>query len=202
MNGLARIPAALLGGLALLAMSAGSIAGELERGDSFQLHATSSGCISKISGATDADAVSSPGYREDRAQSTALTRYLDQNRLPMVGAQVFTNSGGNRQVLLYGFVATDRGKQNAATRARQYLSDPKLLVINRIVVRSELQTPGSGGASSSSPGSSDSYTPGELGSTQSYQSEAEEAEREQQNVQSQRESEAILLLMRLLMGLL
>src|SRR5882672_4366876 len=59
-----------------------------------------------------------PGYTNDTAQSGTLTSYLQSHRLPLVGAQVLTNGGGNRQIILYGFVASDFGKQDAADKAR------------------------------------------------------------------------------------
>lgn len=231
MPGFVRVTAVLSGSLGLLAMSAFTVVwGHSRFASPFEGTPTatysSRGSLSdgspwttrRLNTTTDAYASSAdadtgdpgsgeavpPGYLRDTAQSTALTGYLQKNRLPLVRAQVFTNSSGNRQVLLYGFVASDRGKQNATARSRQYLSDPSVPVINRIAVRPELLTSGSNGASSSSssaPPSSDAYD-GELGSAQSYESQAQEAERQRQNMQNQQELDVILLLMRLLVGLL
>ena len=87
-----------------------------------------------------------PGYTNDTAQSGTLTSYLQSHRLPLVGAQVLTNSSGNQQIILYGFVATDFGKQDAADKARRYLHNPNAPVINRIAVRPELATGANGSA--------------------------------------------------------
>ena len=95
-----------------------------------------------------------PGYTNDTAQSGTLTSYLQSHRLPLVGAQVLTNSSGNRQIILYGFVATDFGKQDAADKARQYLHNPNAPVINRIAVRPELASGASGSAPAASSGAS------------------------------------------------
>src|SRR5204862_5526959 len=57
-----------------------------------------------------------PGYTNNTAQSGTLTSYLQSHRLPLVGAQVLNNSSGNQQIILYGFVATDFGKQDAADK--------------------------------------------------------------------------------------
>lgn len=228
MTGLVRVTVVLLGSLGLLAMSAfPAVSGQRRFTSPFEGKPTATYCswgslsagspgTSPASNTTNdvyassadpdtgdpgsGDAVP-PGYSRDAAQSTALTGYLQKNRLPLVRALVFTNGGGDRQVLLYGFVATDRGKENAAARARQYLSDPSVEVINRIAVRPELLTSGGGGSSSSPAPGSDAYD-GELGSAQSYQEQAEEAQRQQQAIQKQQELDAVLLLMRLLIGLL
>src|ERR1700691_5069582 len=45
-----------------------------------------------------------PGYTNNAAQSGTLTSYLQSHRLPLVGAQVLSNGGGNQQIILYGFV--------------------------------------------------------------------------------------------------
>ena len=102
-----------------------------------------------------------PGYTNDTAQSDTLTSYLQSHRLPLVGAQVLTNSSGNRQIILYGFVASDFGKQDAADRARQYLHSPNAPVINRIAVRPELAS----GASGSAPVAPNGTSGGAYGST-------------------------------------
>lgn len=183
MHRLTRIAAGLSGGLVLLAISACSTASRPDYGYSSSSASVSGGPsfpVSSISSPTDLgpSAAIPAGYRNDRSQSTALTSYLDENRLPMVGAQVFSNSSGNRQVILNGFVATDLGKQDAASKARQYLGDPTLPVINRIIIRPEVLASGGSGASSSPapsvPSSNDSYS--ELGNVQSYQSQAQQGQ--------------------------
>ena len=170
MHKLRRIAIAFSGGLVLLAMSACSTASR------------ASPPVSSALSAADlppGDTIP-PGYWNDNAQSTALTSYLDKNRLPMVGARVFTDRGGNRRAILYGFVATDFGKQDAAAKARHYLGDPALPVINRIIVRPELLASGDSNAppspSPSVPLSSSSYSDAELGSVEDYQSQAQQAQ--------------------------
>jgi len=74
----------------------------------------------------------------DRAASEALTAYLKQNRLPLVGAQVMKDSAGGRHVVLYGFVASDTGKVDAEKQAASYLGAPAPSVDDRIVVKPEL----------------------------------------------------------------
>lgn len=132
-----------------------------------------------------------PGYSGDSAQSGALTTYLQSHRLPLVGAQVLADSSGNQQVVLYGFVATDFGKQDAADKARRYLHEPNVPVINRIAVRPELASGGNGSAppaapSSGSYGSTESSgSPGDqLGNVQSYENQAQQ-QQQQQYMQSQ-----------------
>ncbi len=109
------------------------------------------GSVGKNSGAADpASAVGDPpfdtrGYRADQGESQALTHYLKAHRLPLVGAQVLDGSGGNRAVVLYGFVGTDFGKSDAAAKSQRFLAGQSVLVDNRIKVRPELLA--SGGAS-------------------------------------------------------
>lgn len=152
-----------------------------------------------------------PGYANNTRQSGSLTNYLQKHKLPLVGAQVLANSNGNRQVILYGFVATDFGKQDAADKARRYLSDPDMPVINRIQVRPELAS-GSGqsgsapGQPSGAYGSTGSAESPELGNAQAYQQQQQEAEQQQQQYmqQSQATGSALSSLMPLIgmMGML
>jgi hypothetical protein len=74
----------------------------------------------------------------DTAASDKLTKYLHKNRLPMVGAQISHTSAG-RQLMLYGFVATDFGKGDAAAKSQRYLHDPAIAVINNIRVNPEVR---------------------------------------------------------------
>jgi hypothetical protein len=153
---------------------------------------------------TTADSIP-PGYLQDTALSDGLTTYLKGNRLPLVRGQVFASSSGRKQVLLYGFVATETGKQNATIRARSYLGEPAVPVINRIAVRPELQSSSGPPVPPSIPpamGSSDAYASGEVEDVRSYQRQGEEAQRQQQNLRSQQDIEAALLIARLLMGFL
>ncbi|HKV53233.1 MAG TPA: hypothetical protein VJN94_01200 [Candidatus Binataceae bacterium] len=89
----------------------------------------------------DSSASSHPdesGYAPDHSESQALTDYLTQHRLPLVGAQVLRGSDGRRIVVLYGFVGTDFGKSDAVAKARRFLGDSGVPVDNRINVRPEL----------------------------------------------------------------
>jgi hypothetical protein len=70
----------------------------------------------------------------DQAQSQALTDYLKAHRLPLVGAQVLAAPDGRRQVILFGYVATDYGKGDAEAKTRRYIKDPQVTVDNRIKV--------------------------------------------------------------------
>ncbi|MGH7905808.1 MAG: hypothetical protein ACREP6_04195, partial [Candidatus Binataceae bacterium] len=58
--------------------------------------------------------------------SAGLTDYLHSHRLPAVGAKITTAENGVRTVMLYGFVATERGYHDAELRTRHYLHDAKL----------------------------------------------------------------------------
>lgn len=82
----------------------------------------------------------------DSPQSQGLSDYLKHHALPLVGAQVVESPSGGKQVILFGFVASDFGKTDAEQKARHYLSDPNLVVDNRIKVSGEL----AGGKSSGS----------------------------------------------------
>jgi hypothetical protein len=76
----------------------------------------------------------------DQASSQALTSYFKENRLPLVGAQVMKASGGARRVVLYGFVATDEGKQDAERKAIAFLGAPAATIDDRLVIKPELAT--------------------------------------------------------------
>jgi hypothetical protein len=112
----------------------------------------------------------------DSPQSQGLSDYLKHHSLPLVGAQVVTSPSGGKQVILFGFVASDFGKTDAEQKARHYLKDTSLVVDNRIKISPELAgsagTSGSTGKGASSgyamPSSgSDPY--GSSGSIQDYQ---------------------------------
>jgi hypothetical protein len=80
-------------------------------------------------------------YQVDAQSSQALTAYLREHRLPLVGAQVLTDAAGERRIVLYGFVATDFGKSDAARKALEFTNKasqtvPK--VENRIEVRPDI----------------------------------------------------------------
>ena len=71
-------------------------------------------------------------------QGAELTKYLHTHRLPLVSAQLLTNADGTQRVVLYGYTATDFGKQDAVTKSRSYLKDGSISITNRIQVRPEL----------------------------------------------------------------
>jgi hypothetical protein len=77
-------------------------------------------------------------FTVDTAASEALTNYLRQNRLPLVGAQIGTASAGARRLVLYGYVATQIGKSDAESKAVAYLGAPRPEVVNRIVIQPEI----------------------------------------------------------------
>jgi hypothetical protein len=84
----------------------------------------------------------------DSPQSQGLSDYLKHHQLPLVGAQVVTSTSGGRQVILFGFVASDFGKTDAEQKARHYLKDQSVVVDNRIKISPELA--GSKGGSAGS----------------------------------------------------
>jgi hypothetical protein len=87
------------------------------------------------------------GYTASQAESQALTDYLKQHRLPLVGAQVLHGPNAQRAVVLYGYVGSELGKRDATAKAANYLNDPKAAIDNRVMVRPEiLAGTGSGSA--------------------------------------------------------
>jgi hypothetical protein len=78
------------------------------------------------------------------AQSQSLTDYLRQHRLPLVGAQVLANGAGDRRIVLYGFVATAFGKNDAERKALAFIENgspagaPAPAIENRIEIRPEI----------------------------------------------------------------
>ena len=78
----------------------------------------------------------------DNAESVPLSDYLHTRRLPLVESRMITNDSGEPSLLLYGFVATDYGKQDAEVKARDFMKDPDITIVNRIAVRPELLTMG------------------------------------------------------------
>ena len=85
-----------------------------------------------------ATVVAAQSSRVDKATSDKLTKYLHGHRLPMVGAQVMNTDSG-RQLMLYGYVATDFGKDDAVTKSRKFLHDSSISVINNIRVNPEVK---------------------------------------------------------------
>jgi hypothetical protein len=89
-------------------------------------------------------AVFAQSYRVDPAASQSLTTYLRQHRLPLVGAQVISGGTGVPRIVLYGFVATKFGREDAARKALAYIQNDGRAgtlaptVENRIEVRPEI----------------------------------------------------------------
>ncbi len=62
----------------------------------------------------------------DIDQSTRLTDYLQSHQLPLVGAQVLRFSNQGEVVMLYGYSASELGKNYAEERTRLFLQDPDI----------------------------------------------------------------------------
>jgi len=94
----------------------------------------------------------------DQELGTQLTQYFHDHCLPLVSAQVSRASGGSQQVLLYGFVASDFGKDDAQNKARELLGQNFNDIHNSIMVRPQLaemtppQPPASSALEGSNPG--------------------------------------------------
>lgn len=113
----------------------------------------------------------------DQAQSQALTDYLKNHRLPLVGAQVLAAPDGERQVILFGYVASGYGKQDAENKAHAYMKDTAVTVDNRITIQPELASanapPGNASMpSGNSNSSSQNYYDPSLGNAQQYQQQS------------------------------
>lgn len=102
-------------------------------------------------------------YTPEQSESQALTEYLKQSKLPLVGAQVLRGADGRRMVVLYGFVGSDFGKADAVKKTRRFLRDSTVNVDNRINVRPELLA--SNRPSSAAPSNPDYGYPPAAGST-------------------------------------
>lgn len=141
------------------------------------------------------------GYKVDSAESKALSDYLTQHKLPLVGAQVMNGPDGQRGIVLYGFVGSDFGKQDAVAKAQKFLGDSSVAVNNRIKVEPELLTAGNAatGDASSAGGN---RSADEDASAQSYpgpDSYAQQQSEAQQYVQQQNTGSAISSMSPLLM---
>ena len=85
-------------------------------------------------------------YTVDRKASDALSAYLKDNRLPLVSAQVLQDTSGTRRLVLYGYVATQLGKDDAEQKAVKYLNSPGIQVTNRIAINPEVGKMGRAGS--------------------------------------------------------
>ena len=113
-------------------------------------------------------------FTVDTAASDALTSYLRQNRLPLVGVQIGSSSTGERRLVLYGYVATQMGKDDAQAKAVAHLGNPQPEVINRIVIQPELATMRSGGQGDNQGSDQDASQSGaSTGSVNDYSSSGE-----------------------------
>lgn len=146
------------------------------------------GTESHSSAAAPSSAGTVAGGTIDASQSQALSDYLKHHSLPLVGGQVVNSPSGGRQVILFGFVASEYGKTDAEQKARSYLKDSRLVVDNRIKVSPELAGGASGGgtgyAESPTPDPNDPYAG--AGSIQDYETSqidpyAYQAQQAQQN---------------------
>ncbi len=81
-----------------------------------------------------APAAGAQSYQVDQYASKRVTHFLHNHDLPLVGAQVIDNPGSNRELHLYGFVATQFGKKDAEQKALKYLGDPSIVVVNSIQI--------------------------------------------------------------------
>jgi hypothetical protein len=96
-------------------------------------------------------------YTVDRVTSAALTSYLRHHHLPLVGAQVLKTTAGGERLVLYGYVATKYGRNDAEQKALEYLKISGIPVENRIAIQPEIAQMNSHGASAaeqSAPGDS------------------------------------------------
>jgi len=109
-----------------------------------RITAVCAGIIPIVAIATPRAAVAQ-SFTVDSTASEALTNYLRQNRLPLVGAQIGTASTGARRLVLYGYVATEIGKSDAESKAIAHLGGPRPEVVNRIVIQPEIAKMKSGG---------------------------------------------------------
>jgi len=137
---------------------------------------TSNGYGSHSTLAAPSSAGTVAGGTIDSPQSQGLSDYLKHHQLPLVGAQVVTSPSGGRQVILFGFVASDFGKTDAEQKARHYLKDQSVMVDNRIKISPELAGSKGGagstvnGAPSANAMPSDGFDPDTgTGSLQDYQ---------------------------------
>ncbi len=74
----------------------------------------------------------------DRELGNRITAYLNDHCLPLARALVTRRNDGEREVLLYGFVASDFGKRDAEAKTDELLANSGTPVRNTILVRPEL----------------------------------------------------------------
>jgi hypothetical protein len=135
--------------------------------------------------------INTADYTPDKGESQALTSYLQQHRLPLVGAQVLDGTAGQHAIVLYGFVGTDFGKSDAAAKARRFVGDQSVAIDNRINVRPELLASGSSSGSTSAPDSQSQPSDNSYPGAQSYADQQKQAENQVQQYQQQQSSAGI-----------
>ncbi|HEY6418313.1 MAG TPA: hypothetical protein VIX59_04850 [Candidatus Binataceae bacterium] len=74
----------------------------------------------------------------DDVVSKDTTKYLHKHQLPLVGARVSNADDGTRKVVLYGFVASQLGKSDAAAKTIHYLGRDGLTIVNSIAIKPNL----------------------------------------------------------------
>ncbi len=100
-------------------------------------------------------------YTVDQQLSESLTTDLRGHLLPLVGAQVGKNAAGARRVVLYGYVATQKGKTDAESRTLAYLGSPAPEIVDHIVIQPEiakLRAPANTTAGGSALGTASDYS--------------------------------------------
>jgi hypothetical protein len=126
-----------------------------------QTTSTYSGSEPGKAGASSDSHFDASGYAPEQSESQALTEYLTQRKLPLVGAQVLRATDGRRKVVLYGFVGSDFGKADAVIKTHRFLHDSGVEVDNRINVRPELMASNLlSGSGATNPGPGYPPTPG------------------------------------------
>lgn len=78
------------------------------------------------------------GERTPESSADVLANYLHQNRLSLIQGRILPDENGNRQVIIYGFVATAFGKADVADQTRAFLKDSSIKIISRVKVRPEI----------------------------------------------------------------
>ncbi len=200
-----RLMCIALAGWFVIAMTlAQACAGPAQTSAPYQSFPSSGTPVGTTSGGSAATSTASThidttGYSADQKSSEALSEFLKHRRLPLVGAQVLKSPAGQRVVVLYGFVGSDFGKNDAAAKTRTYLADANVPIDNRITVKPELLAGGSSGSSSGSSAEqtasgspADSQYPG----VSSYEQQGSQAD---QYVQQQTTGSAVSTIAPLLM---
>jgi hypothetical protein len=205
--------------LAIAMTVAQSCAAPAQSVNAYRTTTGASGAVAAPTGNTSGAAVASgspaaridtTGYRQDQSTSQALTDYLTQHKLPLVGAQVLTAPDGSRAVVLYGFAGSEAGKQDAVGKARRYLKDSTVAVDNRVKVNPDLLTANNTGAAAgqnpddaaadTSANANDSSTYGAADSYTQHQKENQQYAQQVQQAQGNGPSMSAMTPM-LLMGL-